>query len=431
MLRLLQSLRDIRYALWFIPALMVGVALALAMLAIEADSRIDSELLSRWPRLFDTSADGARAMLQTVAGAMITVAALTFSITVLVLSLAASQYTPRIIRTFMSSRTTQTVLGVFVGVFVYCLLVLRSIRGGGETFVPSISVTVAVLLALLGVSILVYFIHHMATSIQVSSIVSSVTEDTIRIIDSTFPEHEHAPAHEDPERDCRQEVDTWFPMASTRTGYLRTVDFEGLVDHAREHDAVIRMEKAIGEFVIAGTTLVSISRKPDACMTQDLNRLFAIGHFRTVEQDIGVGIRQLADIALRAMSPALNDTTTALLCIDFLSAILVRLVPLHLAPEHCYHNGKPLVIRLGPDFDHFLNTAFDDIRRNAQGNVAIYLQLLRALTTLVDCAGNPMRKQRIAAQVRLVWEYAQRHVHAPDQISLIEQHRIRALKHAA
>ncbi|WP_420473725.1 DUF2254 domain-containing protein [Noviherbaspirillum sp. ST9] len=420
MLRLLQVLQDIRYSLWFIPTLVVGFAIGLAVLAIEVDTRIGDDILSQWPRLFGASADGARALLQTVAAAMITVAGLTFSITVLVLSLAASQYTPRVIRTFMGSRPTQMVLGTFIGIFCYCLVVMRAIRGTDEAFVPSVAVTVAMLFALIGVGVLVYFIHHMATSIQVSTIVSHVAAETVRMVDATYGSD--LPAKEDNRNASPPGYSgaDWFGLKSARTGYLRSVDFSGLARYASEHGIIVRMERKIGDFVIDGGLLASMNRKPDAQMEAKLNGYFNTGHYRTVEQDPAVGVQQLVDIALRALSPGVNDTTTALLCIDYLSSIFARMAPLQILPDHCRHEGNLRVMRCGDDFHDMLGNVVRQIGESGKGSLTVSLRLLDALDAIARCAQGE-RRRFLVDQIARIASGGNRHLDDPDQIAALEQ----------
>ncbi|GAB3551685.1 hypothetical protein GCM10027343_36260 [Noviherbaspirillum agri] len=423
MLRFVQLLQDIRYSLWFIPTLMVGSAIGLAVLAVELDTRISDDVLAPWPRLFGASADGARAMLEMVAGAMITVAGLTFSITVLVLSMAASQYTPRVIRNFMGSRATQMVLGVFIGIFCYCLVVLRTVRGSGEAFVPSVAVTLAMILALLGVAVLVYFIHHMATSIQVSAIVSQVAEETVKMIDATYKNTAHAGTDG---RDARmtETPETpearWFALNAEHTGYLRSVNADGLAQYAAEHEMIVRMERKMGDFLIAGGLLASVTREPDERMARKVNEFFSTGHYRTVEQDPVVGIQQLVDIALRALSPGVNDTTTALLCIDYLSSIFVRMAPLQVVPGHCWRDGHLRVVQCGDDFNDIVGKVVSQISHSGKGNLDVFLRLLTALEAAARCASGPRRKF-LVAQIAFLASDGNRHLDNADQVAMLEQ----------
>lgn len=426
---LMKLFQDIRYSMWLLPVIIMLLAIGLAAGAINLDAQIAEAGHVPWPWLFNASADGARSLLEAVAGAMITVAALTFSITVLVLSMGASQYTPRVIRTFMGNRATQTVLGVFVGIFVYCLIVMRSIPAAGDASVPSVAVTIAVLLSLAGVGFLVFFIHHIASSIQASSIVSSVSDDTLKTIDAIFPDQLEGRNRNDANwRLGRAARYDWFPVCSTRTGYIQEINHDALVEFAKKYLVMVRMERSIGEFVTPGLALASVSAIPNAGMIRKLNSLYSIGHYRTVEQDPGVGVRQLVDIALKAMSPAINDTTTAIMCIDFLSSILIRLASRRIAPEPRYVGGELVLAPMGPDFDDFLREAFEQIREHANGNVAIYVRLLEALETLARFTNDISRKKNIADQVRLVSDYARCNVQFPDQLKRIETHRTQALQ---
>ena len=180
---------NLRSSFWFMPSLIVVVSIVFAVVLIEADSIGSDRWLARWPRLFGAGAQGARDMMSTIAGSMMTVVGVTFSMILVVLALASSQYTSRILRNFMRSRVTQVVLGIFAGIFTYCLIVLRTIRGGDEgAFVPNLAVFFGFVLALGGVGALMFFIHHIASSIQASSIIASVAQETIAAIDRLFPE---------------------------------------------------------------------------------------------------------------------------------------------------------------------------------------------------------------------------------------------------
>ncbi len=181
--------QSMRSSFWFVPALMVVDAVVLAILLITLDTSLDLHLAARWPLLFGAGAAGARGLLTTVASSMITVAGLVFSITLVALSLTSSQYTSRVIRNFMRDRVNQWVLGVFLGIFAYCLVVLRTIREGDEgAFVPTLAVLAGLILAFIGIAVLIHFIHHIATTIQASSIVATAAQETLAAVDHLFPE---------------------------------------------------------------------------------------------------------------------------------------------------------------------------------------------------------------------------------------------------
>src|SRR5664279_4181698 len=212
---------------WFVPTLIVAGSITLAMALIEAHSTGSAQWLARWPRLFGASAEGARGMLSTIAGSMMTVVGVTFSMTLVTLALASSQYTSRILRNFVRSRVTQVVLGIFAGIFTYCLIVLRTIRGGDEgAFVPNMAVFFGFVLTLGGVGALMVFIHHIASSIQASSIISSVAEETIAAIDRLFPEKLGQGPSEDDDDQTLSPLSAWNWRAvpASQSGYIQNVN---------------------------------------------------------------------------------------------------------------------------------------------------------------------------------------------------------------
>ena len=322
----------LRESFWFLPSLIIGLSILLAVALIEADSTGSQQWMSCWPRLFGAGAAGARGMLSTIAGSMMTVVGVTFSMTLVVLALASNQYTSRILRNFIGDRVTQVVLGVFAGIFIYCLIVLRTIRADNQgAFVPSLAVSFAVVLAIGGVSVLIFFIHHIASAIQASTIISSVADETIDAVDRLFPETPgQGPVDDDedpsllplPER-------IWQAVPAHRNGYVQSVDYAALLRLARAHGTIARMEHGVGEFVVRDTALAALALEapPDQEIVAALQAAYRIDRHRTVEQDSAFGIRQIVDMALRALSPGINDTTTAVMCVDYLGAILVRLAP--------------------------------------------------------------------------------------------------------
>jgi len=389
---------------------MVAVSIFLAVALIEMDSSGSERWLARWPRLFGAGAEGARGMLSTIAGSMMTVVGVTFSMTLVTLALASSQYTSRILRNFTGDRVTQVVLGMFTGIFTYCLIVLRTIRGGDEgIFVPSLSVTFAVVLAIGGIVTLIFFIHHIASAIQASSIIASVAAETMEAVDRLFPENlgEGRPAddtadqapHTLPER-------KWQAVPVKGNGYIQSIDDTTLLRVAREQKTIVRMERGIGEFVVEDTPLVSLAQDDplDDDMIAKLQNAYGIDRHRSVDQDSGFGIRQVVDMALKSLSPGINDTTTAVMCVDYLTAILSRLATRDIPPSHRYEDGELRVITIGPTFASLVSTSFDQIRGSAEGNVAILLRMLGALEAIGGMTGDTKRRQILDEQVCCIAE---------------------------
>ena len=406
---------DLRSSLWFIPALLVAGAVVLAVGLIEVEAFGNhGQLAERWPRLFGAGAEGSRGLLSAIAGSMITVAGVTFSITIVALTLASSQYTSRILRNFMRDRANQTVLGVFVGVFAYCLVVLRTIRSGDEgAFVPGVAVLVALLLAFVAIGFLIFFIHHIAASLQATSIIESAAAETLQAVDRLFPAQmgEAAVERAREEQEVALASQTSATIPALKTGYIQGVDADALFNLADEQDVVVRMEKGIGEFVIETCPLASVSgTPPDDETIRKLNAAYSVGRHRTVHQDAGYGIQQIVDVALKALSPGINDTTTAINCVDYLGSILARLAVRRIESPSRSEGGQLRVISRGPTFPGLLADAFDPIRQNAEGNVAVLTRLLQVLATLAGRTSDEQRRNALRQQADLAAETAERSV---------------------
>jgi uncharacterized membrane protein len=407
-----------RSSFWFVPALLVVDAVVLAILLITLDMSVDLQLAAHWPLLFGAGAAGARGLLTTVASSMITVAGVVFSITLVALSLTSSQYTSRVIRNFMRDRVNQWVLGVFLGIFAYCLVVLRTIReGDGGTFVPTLAVLAGLMLAFVGIAVLIHFIHHIATSIQASSIVATAAQETLAAVDHLFPEALGEDDDEGADDTLASALarQPWLAFQACKTGYIESLDADALLDVARKLETLLRMEHGVGDFVVAGTPLISLLDPGDLDLatTDRLNAAYVIGRQRTVEQDVAFGIRQIVDVAMKALSPGINDTTTAVMCVDYLAAIMTRLAARRIATPYRLDEGTLRVIVRGSSFESLLSEAFDQIRQNAEGNVAILLRLLAALHTLAGVTLSPSRRRVLRQKVDEIAEAAERSIASP------------------
>ena len=281
MSRLFYRWQATKGSFWFAPTLVVLGAVALACAMIMLDRNVSLPDAAGWSPLFGAGAAGSRGLLTAVATSMITVAGVVFSITIVALSLTSSQYTSRILVNFMADRINQVVLGVFVGTFAYCLVVLRTIRAGDEgAFVPSLSVLVGLLLAFVAIGFLIHFIYHVAVSIQASSVIAVAAQQTIKSIDELFPEAvgtgEERERHSEPPLDVS--VERWRSVGAAATGYIEGVSADALLSWAVKHDTVVRMERAIGEFVVEGTLLASVAEADltDVALAE-LKGIYAIG----------------------------------------------------------------------------------------------------------------------------------------------------------
>ena len=400
--RRLRLWNKLRASFWFTPALIVIGSMALAIALVEVDAWQSAEL-ARWsPRLFGAGADGSRAMLSAIATSMVTVAGVVFSITIVSLSLTSTQYSPRVLRNFMRDAPTQVVLGVFVGIFAYCLVVLRTIRGGDEgAFIPSLSVLAGMGYAFVGIAVLIYFIHHVARSIQASSILARIADDTATAIDHLFPQElASAPAEGFVSLGL---PDEWQPVRATRSGYLVSVDGEALMTLSRESARVLRVEYPVGAFVSEGA-VVACAAGGDPLGGREADRLRArgaLGSQRAVEQDAACGLQQLVDVALRALSPGINDPTTACMCVDRLGALLGRLGGRRIPEPERSEGGQLRVIAPAPDFESLVAGALDAVVRHSRGDLQVLKSVLGALDTIIGATDAPGRRltlrRRLAA----------------------------------
>lgn len=404
--RVQRRLIHIRSSLWFVPSLIILGAMALAIGLVELDKQYDDALRAWWPRVFANEPEGARSMLSAIATTMATVAGVVFSITIVALALASSQYTSRVLRTFMRDRANQIVLGIFIGVYLYCLLVLRTTSGGGGGFVPALAVLGAVGLAIFASGAFIFFIHHISSSIQASEIVAAITRETLGTIDILFPDEVSDEA-------CKAmppKIPTgpWHPVPALRMGYVQSVDQKALLEFARDHDTVVRMECGVGDFIGRGRTLLSLAvdRAPGADVVDDLNQMFAIDSYRTVDQDAAFGIRQLVDIALKALSPGINDTTTAVTCIEHLSVLLEHCARRGMAATYRFDDDVLRVIAQQTDFSCLVALAFSQILENADGNTEILLRLLVAIEQVACAARGRLRFAALRRMVNAIDEAA-------------------------
>ena len=419
---------DLRSTFWFLPFLIVLTNIVYAVVLVEIDYAGIDRWLAQWPRIFGVGAEGARDMLSTLAGSMMSVMGITVSMTLLALALASSQYTSRILRNFMRSRVTQVTLGTFAGIFVYCLIVLHTIRTAEAPFVPSLAVFCAFVLALGGIAVLIFFVHHIASSIQASSIIASVAQETIAAIDRLFPE-KPGPGPDKAEGEENEQVlppldeRTWYAVPAEASGYVQSVNSDALLDLARDGKTIVRMEHGIGAFVVQNAVLASLALTypPDEETTAALHASYTISRHRTVEQDPAFGIRQMVDIALKALSPGVNDTSTAIMCVDYLTAILARLAPREFPRSRRYDGGALRVVAVVPTFEGLLADAFDQIRGSAEGNVAIMARVLGAIDTIASLTASPRRRRALREHLQWIAELADRTIESAHDRARIER----------
>jgi uncharacterized membrane protein len=401
---------DIKSSLWFTPGVITLVCAALAIGAVELDGYVGDDVTQRFPRLFGAGAEGSRQLLAAIASSTITVAGVVFSITIVALSMAAAQYSPRVLRNFMGDRSNQVVLGVFVGVFVYCLLVLRTVRGGDDEFLPGLSILLAIVLAITAIGFLIYFIHHIATSIQVSEMASRITQQTLQALE-TYGESRSDEAIE--EDGARLEDMVWIDVPAAHKGYIQRVDEDALVGWARERKRIVRTEKPVGEFIVPGECLASVSgsARPSDDDVKCLNAAFTLNTYRDLAQDPAFGLQQLVDIALKALSPGVNDTGTARDALNYITAILAEIAR---APAPTLQlrssDGRLALLMRVRSFEEFVQLALGPLRRSARANFEFTQHLLGSLTLLAAISEESDVRQALALEVAATEETFERSV---------------------
>lgn len=410
--------------LWFLPTLSTIVAAGAALGLVQLDQYVEPEAVGIAWLVFGGGPDGARGVLSAVASSVMTVAGVTFSITVLTLSLASQQFTPRVLRQFTSDRGNQAVLGVFLGTYVYCLLVLRTIRADGfGEFVPHFAVTGAVVLALASLGILLYFIHHVSTAIQVDTVLQNITEETHLAIRRLFPDPLGQSATQEEGIDLKSEgvpqghPDVGQPLIAPAEGYLQGVNEDRLMQIARQERLVLRLEYRIGEFVHRQTPIATIFRE-DPLPTNGVGALqssFTQGRNRTVSQDPEFGVVQIVDIALKALSPGINDPTTAVSCLDYLTGILqhmgTRAVP---SPLRRSKDGEVRVIARGTDFHRMSDLAFRQILRYGASDASVCAALLRCVEQVGVTTVDPEQRQALRKHAQRIASAAERELSDPE-----------------
>lgn len=409
--RLRKLLSDLRDAFWLIPGLIVLAAIVGAYGLIEIDR---SGLLSRrfiaarW--LYSGGATGGRTLLGAVASSAIGVAGTVFTITIAALSLAANQMGPRLLRNFTRDRGNQFSLGIFLGTFAYCLMVLRTIRTPGEgDFVPELALSVGIVLAFANVATLVYFVGHMAGRINVDAVIQIVADDlrtTLRRASS-----------EDPKAGVPPDV-AWDGAQSIvlhERGYLQHLDREGLADWASEHATVIRLLVRPGDFIFPGAP-AAVMTVPVEGADEALTSAMAVGLQRISDDDPEYAVRQLVEVAVRALSPSINDPNTANNVLDWLGATLCELESRHLDNGAVLRHGKVVLSVPSVDYDGLTDAMFHMIRQNASGKPAVLIRLVEVLTAVVTCENDEDRRMTLERQVSLIMVDAERDI--PDSSDL-------------
>lgn len=415
---------NVRSSLWFLPSLLVVLALALSSLLIEVDVVLAQRQSAVIPWIFSGTADAARTVLSVIAGSLITVISIAFSLTIIALQQAATQFSPRVLRTFTASRTNQLVLGAYTATFIYALLVLRTVRSAdqGDPFVPALSVTVAVGCALICLGLLIYFIHHMSQTLQVSVIIDQIRADLVEHLQTLYPAEIVEPLDDPPPAAHLMEA---MPSASTcsirstQTGFVRAVDEDALLSAPLTGIDWLWVRPQVGDFVPRGGVVAELAAEQMSTneVAAAIQAAIVIDEERSLQQDPLFGIRQLVDIALKALSPGINDPTTAEYVLHHLGAALGELANRQFpAPVRTTSDGSTKLLLSRPTWPDYIDAAFSQIRREAEDDVQVTCTLLRVLLQLAEQVPTAARAIPLHDQVAAIRQRtAQQAWHPRDQ----------------
>jgi uncharacterized membrane protein len=393
----------LRTNLWLVPAVEVvaavvlfAVTYALDRAAFAGDFRLPGWLLSGSP-------DAARQILTAIAAAIITVVGVVFSIVIVALTLTSTQFGPRMLRNFIRDRGTQVTLGTFVATFVYAVLALGAIGQGGPTFVPHISITVTLALMVADLAVLIYFLHHITTQIQLPQVIASIAGDLAAAIELQAGDG----AAESGNAAARLVAGLHGPggeVAAPRSGYLQYIQHRLLVRLAAELGVVIHLRYRPGHFLVQGHPYATVWPTDAADrVARELSRAHVTGPYRTLAQDVSFGVDQLVEIAIRALSPAVNDTFTALTCIDWIGDSLCKVTG-RWHPTRVYRDGAGVVrlVTTETTYERLVQRAFEKIRQAGRGMPAIMIRQLDALAKIMDRADAPGDRQLLLDQAAMI-----------------------------
>lgn len=395
---------------WFVPTLMVVVVIALSFLTIRLDQSLKTDIIGQQALAYSLGPNGSRAILSAIAGSMVSVATTAFSITIVALQLASSQFGPRLLRNFMQDTGNQIVLGTFISTFVYSLLVLRTINGVEENeFVPHLAVTCGLGLAITSIGVLIYFIHHSASSIQVDQVITKVGRELDEAIARLFPDKMGRSAskyRQEPTTDIPANFERdACPIKATSSGYIQAIDNHQLMQIATENNLLLRVQNRPGKFVVQGSDLVLVfgGERVNKHLTKKINDVFVLGLQRTEQQDVEFSVNQLVEIAVRALSPGINDPFTAIRCIDQLSASLCHLAQREIPSPYRYDdNNKLRVIAKPISFEDMTDAAFNQIRQYGKMSVAVTIRLLDAIAVIAPFTYNKADRAALLRHANMI-----------------------------
>jgi uncharacterized membrane protein len=404
--RLLTLWERVHTSFWFVPGLVIAAAVALAGFTLKLDREIDEAEVNAWPLVFHDGVEGARSLLSAVAGSMITVTGVTFSVMIVAFTLASSQFTPRLLRNFMRDVGNQVVLGIFIATFAYCLCILRVVGGPTGDFIPRISVTCGFAMTATSIIALVYFIHHAASLIQAQGIIASIGRELDRALDPLYPEGLGASGSSRSTQELPADFATRAAeMRVPQSDYVEAIDADTLMLVAEQYDLVITLEHRPGDFTIEGEVLARAypAERVANGTAEAIIGAIVFGPERTQTQDPEFVLSELVEIAVRALSPGINDPTTAVLCVDRLGAALARIAARPMPSAERYGtDGRLRIVTKHYGFRGLVEAAFNPIRQHGRNSVPVTVRLLETIQRIALHAQRDDDREALLRQARMI-----------------------------
>lgn len=400
--RLLVKMRE---SIWFIPSVYTTFASILALATVLVDTKYNNALKEYIPSYFRTTVDLAQTILGTLSGALLTMTTVTFSTIMVVLTMYSSQFSPRALQNFLNKSSTQRVLGIFMGGFVYTILSLLFMRKASINH-EVISASVGVVLAVICLAFFAFFIHNVGTSVQVSRLIRELTEDVLTALKSEKKGmKENRVVWSDEKPFFMQSFPFVTELKSHDFGYIQYIEYEKLTEWAIDHHAIVDVVKPIGAFCGSHTSLATVYSQKELSV-DDLSSHFVLGIERSILQDVEYGIEKIGGIALRALSPGINDPNTAIRCIHSIGEVLQRatLLPGGVAVTYTEEN-QPSIVAVYPSTRDYFYAAFSQISYYGKEDASILNALLDALLYIARYSEDQETKDLVLLMSNYVWNH--------------------------
>jgi uncharacterized membrane protein len=428
MKKILFFYNKLKATFWFVPVLIIIVAIFLAIGLVILDQEINLPQDGIGKYFFVNSADSARSILSTISGAMIGVAGTVFSVTLVALTLASSQFGPRLIKNFMYVRLNQIVLGSYVATYLYCLFVLNAIKeNDAYTFMPVLSILFAIVAAFINIILLIIFIHQIATSIQADNVISDISEVIYKQVKTIYPK-KMGNELEDEKINIVDAIKSKYlntlSIKSPKSGYLQYIDSESLLEVVSSNNALIDLYFRPGDHLVEGIEIGKLynNKEIDKNLQEKICNQFVIGKIKVGDQDLEFSIHQMVEIAARALSPGVNDPYTAITCIDNLTATMCHLAETEFPSKYRTDTENNLrVIADTTDFEGFLDAAFNQIRQFSAGSTAVIIKLMEGLITINGFVKKESHKKAVIKHAKMVLNVGKQSIKEPIDYNDLEE----------